>query len=85
MKYYNLRMSSLLYIQDNTNNLENYKCKNKDVLKYGGTYYCVSNDVNTIDTWAIPHNENGISPNIPIYSGDTPFGVNEKRYEVRGY
>jgi len=85
MIFYNYRMSSLLYILDNTKHLEKYKCKNEDLLKYRGTHYCIDDSVNTIDTWVVPHNENGISPNIPIYSGDTPFGVNKKRYEVRGY
>lgn len=55
------------------------------LLKFGGTHYCIDDSVNTIDTWAVPHNENGISPNIPIYSGDVPYGVNKKRYEVRGF
>jgi len=85
INYYNFRTSSLLYILDNTKQLEKYKCKKEDVLKYGGTHYCIDDSVNTIDTWAVPHNENGISPNIPIYSGDVPFGVNKKRYDVRGY
>ena len=77
--YYNMRFSSLLYIFDSDK-----KCK-KEVLKYGGTQYCISNDVDTIDTWSVPHNENGISPNIPINSSDTPYGINQQRLEVRGY
>ncbi len=85
MNYYNFRMSSLLYILDNTMHQEKYKCKKEDVLKFGGPHYCIDDSVNTIDTWAVPHNENGISPNIPIYSGDVPYGVNKKRYEVRGF
>jgi len=86
MKFYNFRMLSLLYILDNTKYLEKYKCKKEDILKIGGgTHYSINDNVNTIDTWALPNNINGISPNIPIYSGDTPFGVNKKRYDVRGY
>jgi hypothetical protein len=85
MNFYNFRMSSLLYILDNTKHLEKYNCKKEDVLNFGGTHYCIDDSVNTIDSWAVPHNESGISPNIPIYSGDVPFGVNKKRYEVRGY
>ena len=31
------------------------------------------------------HNENVISPNIPINSSDTPYGINQQRLEIRGY
>ena len=57
MNFYNFRMSSLLYILDNTKHLEKYKCKKEDVLKFGGTHYCIDDSVNTIDSWAVPHNE----------------------------
>lgn len=33
MNYYNFRMSSLLYILDNTKHQEKYKCKKEDVTK----------------------------------------------------
>jgi hypothetical protein len=49
-KYYNYRMSSLLYILDNNKTTDaDKKCKDK-VLKFGGTHYCITNDVNTIDS-----------------------------------
>jgi len=84
--YYKYRMYSLLYILDNAKHFDfKDKCKKEEVLKFGGTHYCVSNDVNTIDTWAVPHNENGISPNTPIFSGDVPFGLNKERYDIRSY
>lgn len=84
-KYYNYRMSSLLYILDNTKTTDvDKKCKDK-VLKFGGTHYCITNDVNTIDSWAVEHSVNGLSANTPIFSGDVPFGVNKERYDVRGY
>jgi len=76
---YKMRFSSLLYILNSDN-----KCK-KEVLKYGGTQYCINDDINTIDTWSVQHNENGISPNIPINSSDTPYGINQQRLEIRGY
>lgn len=84
-KYYNYRMSSLLYILDNTKTYDaDKKCKST-VLKFGGTHYCITNDVNTIDSWAVEHNTDGLSANTPIFSGDVPFGVNKERYDVRGY
>eukprot|EP00286_Rhodomonas_abbreviata_P029972 CAMPEP_0181298592 /NCGR_PEP_ID=MMETSP1101-20121128/5868_1 /TAXON_ID=46948 /ORGANISM="Rhodomonas abbreviata, Strain Caron Lab Isolate" /LENGTH=75 /DNA_ID=CAMNT_0023403631 /DNA_START=117 /DNA_END=345 /DNA_ORIENTATION=+ len=42
-------------------------------------------DVNTIDTWAAPHNASGITPNTPIDSNDSPPGNNQQREEIRGY
>lgn len=84
-KYYNYRMSSLLYILDNNKTTDaDKKCKDK-VLKFGGTHYCITNDVNTIDSWAVERSVNGLSANTPIFSGDVPFGVNKERYDVRGY
>ena len=83
--YYDYRMTSLLYILDNTKKYESdKKCKDK-VLKFGGTHYCVTNDVNTIDSWAVEQNVKGLSANTPIFSGDVPFGLNKERYDIRGY
>ncbi|EKX40849.1 hypothetical protein GUITHDRAFT_154025 [Guillardia theta CCMP2712] len=42
-------------------------------------------DVNTINTWAEPHNANGITPNTVIDSNDEPPGNNQQRMAVRGY
>lgn len=83
-EYYSFRTTSLLYILDNTKHMNIHKCKKMDSFKFDGKQYCINDFVNTIDTWAIPHNEMGISPNIPIYSGDVPSGFNKKLYEIRG-
>ena len=42
-------------------------------------------DVNTINTWAEPHNANGVTPNNPIDSNDEPAGNNQQRMAARGY
>jgi hypothetical protein len=42
-------------------------------------------DVNTINTWAEPHNANGITPNTVIDSNDSPAGNNQQRLKYRGY
>ena len=42
-------------------------------------------DVNTINTWAEPRNANGITPNTPIDSNDSPPGNNQQRMKYRGY
>jgi hypothetical protein len=43
------------------------------------------NDVNTINTWAEPHNANGVTPNSVIDSNDEPAGNNQQRMAARGY
>lgn len=40
---------------------------------------------NTIDTWASPHNADGVTPNTVIDSNDEPAGTNQQRQEIRGY
>jgi hypothetical protein len=42
-------------------------------------------DVNTINTWAEPHNANGVTPNSVIDSNDEPAGNNQQRMAARGY
>jgi len=44
-----------------------------------------SADVNTINTWAEPHNANGVTPNTVIDSNGSPAGNNQQRMEIRGY
>ena len=41
-------------------------------------------DVNTINTWAEPHNANGVTPNTVIDSNDEPAGNNQQRMVARG-
>ena len=41
-------------------------------------------DVNTINTWAEPHNANGVTPNTVIDSNDEPAGNNQQRMAARG-
>ena len=40
-------------------------------------------DVNTINTWAEPHNANGITPNTVIDSNDEPPQNNQQRTRPR--
>jgi hypothetical protein len=42
-------------------------------------------DVNTINTWAEPHNANGVTPNTVIDSNDEPPQNNQQRMAARGY
>ena len=42
-------------------------------------------DVNTINTWAEPHNANGVTPNTVIDSNDSPPGNNQQRMTARCY
>ena len=42
-------------------------------------------DVNTINTWAEPHNANGVTPNTIIDSNDEPAGNNQQRIAARNY
>ena len=42
-------------------------------------------DVNTINTWAEPHNANGVTPNTVIDSNDSPPGNNQQRMTIRAY
>ncbi len=42
-------------------------------------------DINTINTWAEPHNANGVTPNSVIDSNDEPPCNNQQRMTVRGY
>ncbi|EKX36486.1 hypothetical protein GUITHDRAFT_117378 [Guillardia theta CCMP2712] len=41
--------------------------------------------VNTINTWAEPHNANGVTPNTVIDSNDEPPCNNQQRMVARGY
>jgi hypothetical protein len=41
--------------------------------------------VNTINSWAEPHNANGVTPNTVIDSNDEPGGNNQQRMKARGY
>ena len=42
-------------------------------------------DVNTINTWAEPHNANGVTPNTIIDSNDEPPANNQQRMTIRAY
>ena len=42
-------------------------------------------DVNTINSWAEPHNANGVTPNTVIDSNDEPAGNNQQRMTIRAY
>jgi hypothetical protein len=42
-------------------------------------------DVNTINTWAEPHNANGVTANSVIDSNDEPPANNQQRMASRGY
>ena len=42
-------------------------------------------DINTINTWAEPHNANGVTPNTIIDSNDEPPGNNQQRIATRNY
>jgi hypothetical protein len=42
-------------------------------------------DINTINTWAEPHNANGVTPNTIIDSNDEPPGNNQQRIIARNY
>jgi len=44
---------------------------------------CGSTYVNTINTWAEPHNANGITPNTVIDSNDEPPKNNQQRMSAR--
>jgi hypothetical protein len=41
--------------------------------------------VNTINSWAEPHNANGVTPNTVIDSNDEPPCNNQQREIARGY
>jgi hypothetical protein len=41
--------------------------------------------INTINEWAEPHNDNGVTPNTIIDSNDEPPGNNQQRMAARGY
>jgi len=51
--YYNYRTSSLLYILDSTKHIEVEKCRNVDVLKIGGTHYCLDDEKGIVDKWCL--------------------------------
>ena len=42
-------------------------------------------DINTINTWAEPHNANGVTPNTIIDSNDEPPANNQQRMVARNY
>ena len=42
-------------------------------------------DINTINTWAEPHNANGVTPNTVIDSNDEPPQNNQQRMTIRAY
>jgi hypothetical protein len=42
-------------------------------------------DINTINTWAEPHNANGVTPNTIIDSNDEPPANNQQRMTARNY
>eukprot|EP00291_Cryptomonas_curvata_P014388 CAMPEP_0172151524 /NCGR_PEP_ID=MMETSP1050-20130122/276_1 /TAXON_ID=233186 /ORGANISM="Cryptomonas curvata, Strain CCAP979/52" /LENGTH=57 /DNA_ID=CAMNT_0012819637 /DNA_START=195 /DNA_END=368 /DNA_ORIENTATION=- len=42
-------------------------------------------DINTINTWAEPHNANGVTPNTIIDSNDEPPANNQQRIATRNY
>ena len=45
----------------------------------------ILDDVNTINTWAEPHNANGVTPNTVIDSNDEPPANNQQRMTIRNY
>ena len=45
----------------------------------------ILDDVNTINTWAEPHNANGVTPNTVIDSNDEPPCNNQQRMTIRAY
>ena len=45
----------------------------------------ILDDVNTINTWAEPHNANGVTPNTVIDSNDEPPQNNQQRMTIRAY
>lgn len=55
--YYNYRMSSLLYILDSTKHIEVEKCRNVDVLKIGGTHYCLDDEKGIVDKWCVSEDD----------------------------
>lgn len=58
-RYYNYHVSSLLYILDNTKHLEVEKCRKENVLKFGGTHYCLDDEKGVVDKWCV--NDDDIS------------------------
>ncbi len=42
-------------------------------------------DINNINTWAEPHNANGVTPNTIIDSNDEPPANNQQRITTRNY
>ena len=56
-RYYNYRMSSLLYILDSTKHIEVEKCRNVDVLKFGGTHYCLDDEKGIVDKWCVSEDD----------------------------
>jgi len=42
-------------------------------------------DINTINTWAEPHNANGVTPNTIIDANDEPPSNNQQRMTMRAY
>ena len=47
--------------------------------------FTMLDDVNTINTWAEPHNANGVTPNTVIDSNDEPPCNNQQRMTIRAY
>tara|TARA_B110000459_G_scaffold159594_1_gene175144 strand:+ start:167 stop:331 length:165 start_codon:yes stop_codon:yes gene_type:complete len=50
-------MSSLLYILDSTKHIEVEKCRNVDVLKIGGTHYCLDDEKGIVDKWCLSEDD----------------------------
>jgi len=42
-------------------------------------------DINTINTWAEPHNAHSVTPNTIIDSNDEPPSNNQQRMTIRAY
>ena len=47
--------------------------------------FSMLDDVNTINTWAEPHNANGVTPNTVTDSNDEPPANNQQRMTIRNY
>jgi hypothetical protein len=47
--------------------------------------FTMLDDVNTINTWAEPHNANGVTPNTITDSNNEPPGNNQQRMTIRNY
>jgi len=75
------RLTRVLYVRGQvTVILKFFSCAEMFALLLDANSY-----VNTINTWAEPHNANGVTPNSIIDSNDEPPCNNQQRMIQRGY